>query len=72
MTTIQAGELTENDSTLRYVAGYVCRHLCKKIDRKPRLEVRNDPVFIGMAKDKTVKDQGTGEEWTDLIDREGL
>ena len=44
----------------------------QKIDRKPRLEGRNDPVFIGIAKDKTVKDQGTGEEWTDLIDREGL
>ena len=25
-----------------------------------------------MAKDKTVKDQETSEEWTDLIDRGGL
>ena len=25
-----------------------------------------------MANDKTVKDQGTSEEWTDLIDRGGL
>ena len=28
--------------------------------------------LLEMAKDKTVKDQGTGEEWTDLIDRGGL
>ena len=25
--------------------------------------------LLEMAQDKTVKDQGTSEEWTDLIDR---
>ena len=29
-------------------------------------------MFIGNGKDKTVKDQGTSEEWTDLINRGGL
>ena len=28
--------------------------------------------LLEMAKDKTVKDSGTSEEWTDLIDRGGL
>ena len=28
--------------------------------------------LLEMVKDKTVKDQGTSEEWADLIDRGGL
>ena len=69
-----SSELTENESSaLRYVAGYVCRHLCKKIERENHnLKEEMILCLLEMTKDKTVKDQGTSEEWTDLIDRGGL
>ena len=69
-----SSEMTENESSaLRYVGGYVCRHLRKKLKRESH-DLKEEMILclLELAKDKTVKDQGTSEEWTELIDRGGL
>lgn len=66
--------MTDNESSaLRYVAGYVCRHLHKKIERENH-DLKEEMILclVELVKDKTVEDQGTSEEWTNLIDRGGL
>jgi len=59
---------------LRYISGYICRHLRKKIERESH-PFREEMVVCLM---ELVKSQdfeelyGTDEEWTDSIDRGGL
>ena len=66
-----------NDETnvLRYVAGYVCRHLRKKIERsKHPLKEELVLCLMSLVKDDSgeVDDVGTAEEWTNIINRGGL
>lgn len=68
------GPLTVNEvNVLRYVAGYVCRHLRKKIEASSH-PLKEDMVLclMTMVKDKSDTSSGPCEEWTDLVDRGGL
>lgn len=66
--------LTYNEvNALRYAAGYVCRHIRKKV------EASNHPLkeemvlsLMTMVKEKSDTTSGPCEEWTDLADRGGL
>ena len=60
-------------NVLRYVAGYVCRHLRKKIEASNR-PLKEDMVLylMTMVKDKSEASSGPCEEWTNLVDRGGL
>jgi len=60
-------------NVLRYVAGYVCRHLRKKIEASNH-PLKEDMVLclMTMVKDKSNTSSGPCEEWTDLVDRGGL
>lgn len=68
-------ELTEAESgVLRYVAGYICRHLQKKLERESH-EFKEEMILCLMEltkDDDTGEEHGTDEHWTDLIDRGGL
>jgi len=64
--------LTERN-VLRYIAGYICRQLRKKIKRtNHKLKEELILCLVDMTKDRDMEDHGTDEEWTDLIDRGGL
>ena len=59
----------DEKNVLHYVAGYVCRHLRKKIERS------SHPFKEELVKgdsDDDDEDMGTVEEWTNIIDRGGL
>ena len=68
-------ELSSNEgNTLRYAAGYVIRHICKKIG-KITDSLKDDLIsccrkLVKEAYDPS--DPSTCEEWTDLVDRGGL
>ena len=70
----QPSPLTNNEANaLRYVAGYVCRHLRKKIEASSHpLKEEMILCLMSMVKDKSDTSVGPCEEWTDLIDRGGL
>ena len=65
------GPLTVNEvNVLRYVAGYVCCHLRKKIEASSH-PLKEDMVLclMTMVKDKSDTSRGPCEEWPDLVDR---
>ena len=68
------GVSTLEGNALRYAAGYVVRHICKKV-KKSSHESKEDitdclmQLVLGGQDDG---DQGTAEEWTNLVDRGGL
>jgi len=70
----QPSPLTNNEANaLRYVAGYVCRHLRKKIEASAApLKEEMVLCLMSMVKDKSDTSSGNCEEWTDLVDRGGL
>jgi len=73
-TTKQPSPLTNNEANaLRYVAGYVCRHLRKKIKASAHpLKEEMILCLMSMVKDKSDTSRGLCEEWTDMVDRGGL
>ncbi|XP_065917383.1 uncharacterized protein [Dysidea avara] len=60
-------------NALRYAAGYVCRHLRKKIERSKH-ELKEEMVLCLMALTKDTPEEhsecGSSEEWTLALDRE--
>ena len=70
----EATPLKQNErSALRYIAGYVCRHLRKKIE-KENDELKEEMVLclMSLVREKEDNDCGTDEHWTYLLDRGGL
>ena len=63
----------QEGSALRYAAGYVCRHLRKKIKRESH-ELKEELLLCLMAlvKDKSSEECGNDEQWTMMMDRGGL
>lgn len=63
----------QEGSALRYAAGYICRHLRKKIERGS-YELKDELVLCLMAlvKDRSSEECGDDEEWTKMMDRGGL
>ena len=70
----QPSPLTNNEANaLRCVAGYVCRHLRKKIEAFSHpLKEEMILCLMSMVKDKSDTSSKPCEEWTDLIDHGGL
>lgn len=70
-----SSEITHHEgNALRYAAGYVCRHLRKKIERE-NSEIKEELVLCLMELTKNRNSEegcGTDEEWTNMIDRGGL
>jgi len=68
-------ELTGNErGVLRYVTGYICRHLREKLERGSH-PFKEEMVLCLMELVKSDQDAdqvGLDEEWTDLLDRGGL
>lgn len=61
-------------NALRYAAGFVCRHLRKKIERSTHI-LKEELIVCLMTLVKGVQypeNTGTNEEWLDLVDRGGL
>lgn len=61
-------------NALRYAAGYVCRHLRKKIENSSHA-LKEELVLCLMTLIKGkgfTEDIGMAEEWTELLDRGGL
>ena len=61
-------------NALRYAAGYVCHHLCKKITQAHH-PLKDDLVscLTSLVKIHTESEKnGTAEEWTNALDRGGL
>ena len=58
---------------LRYVAGYICRHLRQKLEREGH-EFKEEMVLclLDLVKGNDTEQPGTDEEWIDLLDRGGL
>ena len=69
------GELTENENAaLRYVVGYICRYLRKKI-RRSRGDAKSKEkmmCLMQLVRNKETEEHGTDEDWTNLMDRGGL
>jgi len=66
--------LTKNEGrALRYVIGYVCRHLHKKIE-KDNHELREELILclVSLFKGSDSKECGTDEDWIKAQDRGGL
>ena len=56
-------------NTMRYVAGYMCRHLRKKIEASSHpLKEEMVLCLMTMVKDKDDTCSGPCEEWNDLVD----
>jgi len=72
----QCGELTENENAaLRYVAGYICRHLRKKIQRSRGDAKSKEEMMMclmQLVRNKETEEHRTDEDWTNLMDRGGL
>ena len=71
---ISTTPLTYNEvNALRYAAGYVCRHIRKKIEASSH-PLKEEMVLslMTMVKEKSDTTSGLCEEWTDLVDRGGL
>ena len=67
-------ELTNNEKgVLCYVAGYICRHLQKRLERDGH-EFKEEMILClsDLVKGDVTNQLGTDEEWTDLLDRGGL
>ena len=68
------GVSTLEGNALRYAEGYVVHHICKKV-KKSSHESKEDitdclmQLVLGGQDDD---DEGTAEEWTNLVDRGGL
>ena len=61
-------------NALRYVAGYVCHHVCNSIRQKNH-PLKDDLLLFLSSLVKLSgdgEDCGTAEEWTNLVDRGGL
>jgi len=60
-------------SVLRYITGYTCRHLCKKIE-KENDEIKEEMVLCLMTliKDRDESGCETDEKWANSLDRGGL
>ena len=63
----------QEGNALRYAAGYICRHLRKKIERE-NTEIKEELVLclMKLTKERNSEECGTDEEWTKMIDRGGL
>ena len=61
-------------NALRYVAGYVCHHVCNTIRRKKH--PMKDDLLLCLSSLVKLNDEGdecgTAEEWTNMVDRGGL
>ena len=67
------GELTENENAaLRYVAGYICRHLRKKIQRSRGDAKSKEEMIMYLMQLIRNKKQKSMEQTTNLMDRGGL
>ena len=70
-----AASLSDQEgNTLRYAAGYVCRHLRKKIENFTH-NLKEELIICLMTLVKGVQypeDTGTNEQWTDSLHRGGL
>lgn len=67
-------ELRESErGVLRYIAGYICRHLRQKLERENH-QFKEEMILclLELIKDQDIEEDGVDEEWTDLIDRGGL
>ena len=68
-------EMRKNEKgVLRYIAGYICRHLRQKLERESH-QFREEMILCLMELVKCKDSEelcATDEEWTDLIDRGGL
>ena len=64
---------TNEGNALRYVAGYVCRHLRKKIEKENH-EFKEEMVscLMQLVRDKNSQECETDEQWTKRVDRGGL
>ena len=71
-------DMTNNEANvLRYAAGYVVRHISKKIKKKNHPLEKEilccaNKLFKEGQQTSDSHDPGTAEEWTDLVDRGGL
>lgn len=64
----------QEGNALRYAAGYVCRHLRKKIENSTH-NLKEELIICLMTLVKGVQypeGTGTNEQWTDSLDRGGL
>ena len=64
------GKLTENVNA--YVAGYICRHLRKKIQgSRGDAESKEEMIMclMQLVRNKETEEHGTDEDWTNLMDR---
>lgn len=66
--------ITENEANaLRYAAGYVCRHLRRKLENgNHHLKEEMILCLMALVKDRLDETVGPAEEWTEKIDRGGL
>ena len=67
-------ELRESEKgVLRYVAGYICRHLQQKLERGSH-QFKEEMILclMELVKDQDTEQHGIDEDWTDLVDRGGL
>ena len=57
---------------LRYVAGYICRHLRQKLERESH-QFKEEMILclMDLIKGQDIEEHGIDEDWTDL-DRGGL
>ena len=58
----------QEGNALRYAAGYICRHLRKKIERE-NTEIKEELVLclMKLTKERNSEKCGTDEEWTKMI-----
>ena len=61
----------EEENALRYVAGYVCRRVQKKIDKTSHTQ-KEDMMLLMLEFYGDSLDEDESEEWTNQIDRGGL
>ena len=54
---------------LRYIAGYICRHLRQRLERENH-EFKEEMILslMELLNDQDAEERGADEEWTDLID----
>ena len=72
--TVELRELTETEANIiRYVAGYICRHLQRKLEHENH-PLKKDLILnlTSMVKFNLDDASGPCEDWLDLMDRGGL
>ena len=63
----------QEGNALRYTAGYVCRHLRKKIEcGSHKLKEELVLCLVALVKDRSSEECGNDEQWTMMMDRGGL